>query len=71
MGKLGGETKEGEEWERRSKEEEREREEERRRERQCKVEGELGGKEGINGGRKREQRKMEKEGGRIEEESKK
>ena len=40
-------------------------------ERQCKVEGELGGKEGINGGRKREQRKMEKEGGRIEEESKK
>ena len=31
--RLGGETKEGEEWERRSKEEERETEEERRRER--------------------------------------
>ena len=38
--RLGGETKEGEEWERRSKEGERETEEERRRERECKVEGE-------------------------------
>ena len=40
------------------------------RERECKVGWEWGRKEGINGGKKREQRKEETEGGRIGEDSK-